>query len=151
MQKSISDHMLRPKHVSSQQNVTINVHESLQPQMQFLEERVDQLNELVEKVCSIFFQSKGHFFNRMLELKRSMNDPQRIDTDVSRALGLAFDHRDLSGLVAQRDSSQSGQNRSRKERLKINSEQQISLEEKNQFSSGEAEQLHDALFEAYDR
>jgi len=66
---------LRPANYSHQQNVTVNVHESVHPQMQFLEKRVDQLNDLVGKVCSIFLQSKGQFYNKMLDMKRTMNDP----------------------------------------------------------------------------
>lgn len=34
----------------------------------------------------------------MLELKRSLNDPQKIETDVSRALDLAFNNKDLAAL-----------------------------------------------------
>ena len=34
----------------------------------------------------------------MLEQKRSLNDPQKIETDVSRALDLAFDNKDFAAL-----------------------------------------------------
>ena len=56
------------------------------------------MNDLVNKLCSVLFQSKGQFFNKMLEQKRSLNDPQKIETDVSRALDLAFDNKDFAAL-----------------------------------------------------
>ena len=34
----------------------------------------------------------------MLELKRSLNDPQKMETDVSRALDLAFNNKDLAAI-----------------------------------------------------
>lgn len=74
----------------------------------------------------------------MLELKRTVNDPAKIDTDASRALSLPFDHKDLVNLPILKDDSGTGtgiKNKSTKERLKINSEQMISLDEKNEFMS----------------
>ena len=41
----------------------------------------------------------------MLELKRTVNDPAKIDTDASRALDLAFDHRDLVNLPGLKEGS----------------------------------------------
>ena len=32
----------------------------------------------------------------MMEQKRTINDPQKIETEVSRALDLAFDNKDLA-------------------------------------------------------
>ena len=102
----------------------------------------------MQRVCQIFGQGKGKIFDRMLELKRTINDPQKIDTDASRALDLAFDHKDIVNLTALKEEEPQGTGTGSgiesntgtkkapvRDRLKINSEQMISLEEKNQFES----------------
>ena len=44
------------------------------------------------------FQSKGQIFNKLIEMKQG--DPEKIQTDVSRAIDLNFDNRDLAVLSA---------------------------------------------------
>ena len=59
----------------------------------------------------------------MLELKRNVNDPVKIDTDVSRALDLAFDNKELVNLPAMKETSETGtKNKSNTEKLKLNTE-----------------------------
>lgn len=87
----------------------------------------------------------------MLELKRSLNDPQKIETDVSRALDLAFNNKDLAALGGNslRDISQDHYNLKsadfepvvnhmqhekpkstpQSKKLRINSREHITLEE----------------------
>lgn len=77
----------------------------------------------------------------MLEQKRSLNDPQKIETDISRALDLAFDNKDLAILstLKEADSTEpiyrDGTLSNKKDKfcdkefkLKLNSKHQISLE-----------------------
>ena len=50
--------------------MTINVNSGgsdVKSQMQFVESRVDQLSDLVQKISQVLYQSKGQFFNKMLE------------------------------------------------------------------------------------
>ena len=68
----------------------------------------------------------------MLELKRTVNDPAKIDTDASRALDLAFDHKELVNFTARKEDASTGfKIKSTTEKLHINSEQMISLDAKN--------------------
>ena len=83
----------------------------------------------------------------MLDMKRTMNDPHKVENDVSRALDFAFDCKNLANLGAIKDdslahikavmlTSQGYKDANQdKAKLKINSEQIISLDEKNDFSS----------------
>lgn len=83
-------------------------------------------------------------------MKRTMNDPHKVENDVSRALDFAFDYKNLGNLGAIKEDSLSqikagmltshGYNDDNvvkrddnKAKLKINSEQIISLDEKNEF------------------
>ena len=85
------------------------------------------------------FQSKGQLFNKMLEQKRSLNDPQKIETDISRALDLAFDNKDLAVLSTLKEAESiepvygggggiTSVKREKEFKLKLNSKHQISLE-----------------------
>ena len=80
----------------------------------------------------------------MLEQKRTLNDPEKLETDANRALDLAFDHKNLNNLL--KDDSHTNNIlptgaaiKRDKNHLKINSEVQISLDEKNQYSDDEPE------------
>ena len=91
------------------------------------EERVDQLTDLVSRVCRILFQSKGAVFDKLIEQKKTLKDPAKLDANVSRAIDLAFDNKELASISG--ELSQSINEEKEKHRLKINSRQVITLEE----------------------
>ena len=73
----------------------------------------------------------------MLEQKRSLNDPQKIETDISRALDLAFDNKDLAILSTLKEADSTEPicrdgtlsiKKDKEFKLKLNSKHQISLE-----------------------
>ena len=99
----------------------------------------------------------------MLEQKRAGNDPNRAESDASKALDLGFDNKDFQALRTIRDDSapidierlsgidnqgKLSSKQSRDFKLKINSQQQISLEEKNDFASQADNDESPKLYEA---
>ena len=73
-----------------------------------------------------------------------LSDPGMIDSNLSRAIDLAFDNKNVSGYtnskmtpsVSAKDGKQQKDKQSKaKHKLKINSDHLISLEEKNEFDS----------------
>ena len=70
----------------------------LKTQYKQFEAHVDQLTNLVTRICRILFQGKGQLFNKLIEQKQNLRDPAKMDASVSQAIDLAFDNKDLVGI-----------------------------------------------------
>ena len=66
-------------------------------------------------------------FDKLIEQKQTLKDPAKLDANVSRAIDLAFDNKELASISG--DLSHSQNEGKEKHRLKINSRQVITLEE----------------------
>ena len=50
-------------------------------------------------MIGVLFQSKGALFDKLVEQKQLLKDPQKLDASVNRAIDLAFEKRDLTNLT----------------------------------------------------
>ena len=123
--RMLTDHRMNATPI--RHGAVFNVQNNISIQYKQFEEHVDQLTNLVTRTCQILFQGKGQLFNKLIEQKKLLQDPAKMDASVSQAIDLAFDNKELASVsleLSQRQRSPTG-----KHRLQINSRQVISLEE----------------------
>ena len=91
--------MLTSHRTHSSVNNNYNISIGLNERYLEFEGRVDQLTDLVDKMIGVLFQSKGALFDKLVEQKQLLKDPQKLDASVNRAIDLAFEKRDLTNLT----------------------------------------------------